>query len=307
MTRNTNVSPLRADCEAFLKGSEQAEGGRAALSIDMVSYLNTPIVYEYVEKDGSTEKDDFAVHEMVTNKPYNAKGEFHKTLQGHRRAALISSLFGFETFNIPTKLSTAIDKLIPEAIALRHYYGRDDGSLAIRMVNVPGSIGNAKRRVIGFIPAGDMFQLVGDDGKPTTVTRKAMQSFTMIYAAHNNRRMPKSDEELLEFMLAYPVEADGKANVLFGGAKALTSAQFLERLVAAAREEGVLPALEKRDREKEDKGVSLKASTELVLASLDQVLTTDESDAVFSAEIEAVMDMVAERWAAYRVRFPILL
>lgn len=308
MTKLSNGSALRADMEQFLKGSEQAEGGRAAMAIDLTDYLGTPIVYTYADKDGTEYKDDFAVRDIVLNKPRNdGDGSESKIVQGHRREALLVNLFGFESYAIPSKMRTAIDKLIPEAIALKHYYGRDDGSLAVRMHKVPGDIGKTSRRVIGGIPAGDMFALVDGEGALTTLGRKSLRLFPAIFRAHT-KRDARDDTELTEFMLAFNVEADGKASSLFDGSKALTSAQFLDSLVKQARADGVLPAIESRNTKgKVDKGDDLKSSAALVLSSLDTVLASEESDVVFSADIETLLDTVAERWAAYRCQYPRLL
>ena len=307
MTKLSNAPALRADMEQFLRGSEQAEGGRAAMAIDLTEYLNTPIVYTYADKDGTEYKDDFVVKDIVLNKPRNEDGSESKTVQGHRREALLCSLFGFESYAIPNKMRTAIDKLIPEAIALRYYYGREDGSLAVRMHKVPGDIGKTSRRVIGGIPAADMFALVDGEGALTTLGRKSLRLFPAIFRAHN-KRDARDDTELSEFMLAFNVEADGKASSLFDGSKALTSAQFLDSLVKQARADGVLPAIESRNTKgKVDKGDDLKSSAALVLSSLDAVLGSEESDVVFSADIETLLDTVAERWAAYRCQYPRLL
>ncbi len=307
MTKLSNAPALRADMEAFLRGSEQSEGGRAAMAIDLVEYLTTPIVYTYADKDGTEYKDGFVVQDIILNKPKNDDGTKADTVQGHRREALLCQLFGFESYAIPDKMRTAIDKLIPEAIALRHYYGRDGGSLAVRMHKVPGDVGKTSRRVIGAIPAGDMFQLVDGEGALTTLGRKSLRLFPAIFRAHT-KRDARDDSELAEFMVAFGVEADGKASSLFNGSKSLTSAQFLKRLVDQARADGVLPAIEQRNTKgKVDKGDDLKASAALVLTSLDAVLTTDESNVVFSPEIETVLDTIAERWAAYRSAFPRLI
>ena len=305
MTKLNNAPALRANMEAFLKGSEGAEGGRAAMSLDLVDYLNTPIVYSYADRDGTEYRDDFAVKDIVLNKPRNERdGSESKVVQGHRREALLCNVFGFQPYAIPPRMRSAIDKLIPEAIAIKHYFTREDGSLSIRMGKVPGDLDKTSRRVIGGIAASDMFALVDDEGKLTMLGRKSMRMFPAIYRAHNKRDV-RDDTELQRFMLAYEVEADGRASSLFDGSKALTSAQFLDKLVIAARAEGVLPALVARDTKgKVDKGNDLKASAALILASIDTVMTSDESDIEFSLDLGTVLDAVAERWAAYRCRFP---
>ena len=304
MTKATNIPVLRSDMEAFLKGSEGAEGGRAALALDLVDYLDTPVVHTYADKDGTEYRDDFAVRDIVMNKPRNEDGSESKTVQGHRREALLCSVFGFESYAIPQRMRTAIDKLIPEAIAIRHYYGRYfDGSLSIHMAKVPGDLAKTSKRVIGGISAVDMFPLLDGEGKLSALGKKSLRLFPAIFRAHN-KRDAKDDAELETFMLAFEVEADGRASSLFDGAKALTSAQWLDKLVARARVDGVLPPLATRDTKgKVDKGIDLKASAALVLSSLDEVLGSDEG-VTFSVELETMLDSVAERWAAYRSAFP---
>ena len=299
-----NYNPLIADMEQYLKGAEQSEGGRVALSLDMVAFLDTPIVHKYQDKDGTEYTDDFRVSDLVLNKPRNDDGSESKTVQGHRREAALINLFGFESWNIPPRMRTALDRIIPEAIALRHYYGRDDGSLSVRMVKVPGDLNKTSRRVLGGIPAGDMFELVDKEGALNTLGKKTLRLFPAIYRAHTKRDAP-DDATLAEFMLAFQVEADGRASSLFDGAKALTSVQFLDKLVAAARAEGVLPAKDTRNTSgKTDKGADLKGSASLCLSSLDAVLTRDDSEVTFSAEVELMFDAIAERWAAYRSAYP---
>jgi hypothetical protein len=289
--------------EAFLKGSEGAEGGRAAMALDLVDYLSTPVVYTYADKDGTEYRDDFAVRDIVMNKPRNEDGSESKTVQGHRREALLCSVFGFESYAIPQRMRTAIDKLIPEAIALWNYYGRSDGSLSVRMAKVPGDLAKTSKRVIGGISAVDMFPLLDGEGKLSALGKKSLRLFPAIFRAHN-KRDARDDTELETFMLAFEVEADGRASSLFDGAKALTSAQWLDKLVGKARADGVLPPLATRDTKgKVDKGVDLKASAALVLSSLDEVLGSDEG-MTFSVELETMLDSVAERWAAYRSAFP---
>lgn len=299
-----NINPLIADMEAFLKGSEQAEGGRVAMSLDMVPFLGTPIVYKYADRDGTEYTDSFNVCDLVLDKPRNEDGSESKTVQGHRREAVLINLFGFESWNIPHRMRTALDKIIPEAIALRYYYGRDDGSLSVRMVRVPGDVDKTSRRVLGGIPAGDMFELVDKDGSLNTLGKKSLRLFPAIYRAHVKRDAP-DDSVLTDFMLSFSVEADGRAASLFDGAKSLTSVQFLDKLVTAARGEGVLPPKEKRDTSgKASKGEDIKSSASLCLASLDAVLSRDDSDVTFSADLELLFDTLADKWAAYRQAFP---
>lgn len=299
-----NYNPLIADMEAFLKGAEQSEGGRVAMALDLVAFLDTPIVHSYQDKDGTGYTDSFTVKDIVLDKPRNDDGSESKVVQGHRREAMLINLFGFVPWNIPQRMRTVIDKIVPEAIALRHYFKRDDGSLSVRMVKVPGDLDKTSRRVLGGIAASDMFELVDKEGALNTLGKKSLRLFPAIYRAHTKRDAP-DDAMLTEFMLAFQVEADGRASSLFDGAKALTSVQFLDKLVAAARAEGVLPAKDTRNTSgKTDKGTDLKGSASLCLSSLDEVLKTDGSDVTFSSELELMFDAIAERWAAYRSAFP---
>jgi hypothetical protein len=299
-----NYNPLLADMEAFLKGAEQSEGGRVALSVDMVAFLNTPIVHKYSDKDGTEYTGSFRVRDLVLDKPRNDDDSESKVVQGHRREAALINLFGFESWNIPQRMRTALDRIIPEAIALQHYYKREDNTMSIQMVKVPGDLNKTSRRVLGGIPAGDMFELVDKEGALNTLGKKSLRLFPAIYRAHTKRDAP-DDATLAEFMLAFKVEADGRASSLFDGAKALTSVQFLDRLVAAARAEGVLPPLATRNTSgKTDKGADLKGSASLCLSSIDHVLSADDSDVAFSQEVELMFDAIAERWAAYRSAFP---
>lgn len=302
MANKSNISPLIADVREFLNGSDQAEGGRAALSLHLVAYLATPFVHRYTVKDGTEYTDSFTVRDLVMDKPRNEDGSFASNVQGHRRETALVELFQFDKWNIPQRMQAALDKIVPEAIAVHHYFGRNDGTISLRMERVPGSLGKSSRRVIGGIAAGDMFELLDKEGKPTALARKSMKAMLPIFRAHK-KRDARDDGELLEFMLAYEVPADGCRSSLFGDAKALTSSQFLKTLVERAIGDGVLPAPPKRDRERGDKGSSFAADAASVLAVLDGVLATDESPVAFDAKIEEVMDRVCQKWAAYRAAF----
>ena len=86
-----NYNPLLADMQDFLRGSETAEGGRVAMSLDMVSFLDTPIVYKYHDKDNTEYTDSFKVSDIVLDKPRNEDGSESKVVQGHRREALTAA------------------------------------------------------------------------------------------------------------------------------------------------------------------------------------------------------------------------
>lgn len=303
MTKNTNASPLQADAREYLTGNDRAEGGRAAMSLHMVPYLATPIVARFHDAKADVDVvDSFTIRDLVMNKPRNVDGSMNVGLQGQRREAAIIDLFGFDKWNIPPRIQTAMDKIVPEAIAVWHYFGRVDGSLSIHMERVLGSVDGTNRRVIGGIAAGDMFELQDKEGQPTNLAKKSMKAMGTVFKAIK-RRDAKSDAELLEFMLAYEVCADGKQNSLFGDAKALTSSQFLKALVEKAIADGVLPAPAKRDRPREDKGASFAADAANVLAVLEGVLNTDESPVAFDEKLEGVIEQICLKWAAYKAAF----
>lgn len=307
MQKKLNVAPLIAHMRDFLTGSDKAEGGRAALSLDMVAYLSTPFVYSFLDGDDVRVTDDFVVSDLVLNKPRNADGSDNKALQGRRRVVVLTDLFGLDPDMIPHKMQTALDKLIPEAIALRwRYEGSEHAKPAnIRMVKVFGDVNGTQKQVLGGIAARDMFDLVDDKGELTALGRKSLRVFPALYrAAH--KRDAVDEATLTAFMCAYPVEADGRGHMFFDGTRALTSAKYLDKLVEQARAAKVLPAKAVRVPAAggTDKGKAVSEAAALVVSSLDAVLTTDESAVPFGDDLAKLLDTVVARWAAYRAKYP---
>lgn len=298
----SNISPIVAHARDFLSGSDKAEGGLVAMALDTVGLLDA--IYS-CPIEGSESRDVFTTADLVLNKPKNGDGTDSKNGQGARRAAWLCDNFNYEfASEVPSRLSVQVDRLVPQAIALRHYYGDDKGGLSIKLVKERGDVRDGHRYVLGKVPAGDMFELVDDGGKPNARARKARDAFAELFE-DKVRREPRNDEELYEFMLAYPVSANGRVSIKFGGATALTSSQFLKRLVERARADGVLPPkAASAVKMPTDKGSTFSASVADVLKGLDMILETDESDVALTKQLEGQCDLLASKWAAYRVLYP---
>lgn len=298
----SNVSPIMAHAVDYLSGSDRAEGGLAAMALDTVGLLGS--IYS-CPIEGSEARDVFTTEDLVLNKPRNGDGTESKNGQGARRAAWLCDTFNYrEAWEVPARLVVQVDRLVPQAIAARHYYCDADGKLTLRMAKERGDVGGTMRLVIGGIPASDMYELVDERGELNSRARKSMSMFEPIFQAHQ-KRAARNEEELREFMLAYPVNANGKADPLFGGAKALTSAQFLKGLVDQARADGVLPPkASAAPKMPTDKGSTFAASVADVLKGLDMILETDESDVALTKQLEEQCDALASKWAAYRVLYP---
>lgn len=306
----SNVSPLVADMRAYLEGQDKSEGGIAAMTINFVPVLGSILSCPDLSDDTGTKRDVFKVKEYVLNKPRNDDGSASTLQQGARNTAMMTDLFGFETYNIPHAARTARDKALPAAIAVAHYYPSDRGLGGLRVVPTVATSGNGKRNVIGNVPAADMFDLVNPDGTLTGSGKATLADFTEEFHSRKSR-FPKDDAELLAFMLTYPCSTTGKAAPKFRNAqgnplKALSTSEFLKRLTARAIADKVLPApAPKKPRTPVDAGTDLVQSVKLV-SDWVALIAADDGEPVAAPLVahEKLMDQLCERWAAYRVANP---
>lgn len=304
-----NVSPLVADMREYLIGQDKTEGGIAAMSIHLVDVLNSIMSCEASEPD--MPRDVFKVREYVTNPYRNADGSESKVQQGLRNTAMMTTLFGFEAFAIPDNARSARDKALPAAIALDHYFRGADGKLMVRVEPTFGSTGG-KRNVIGGIPAADMFDLVDDKGALTSAGKATLRGDALRgQFLRDKRRLPKDDGELTSYMLTYEVSTSGQLDSMFKTgagqpARTLSTSRFLSDLRKRAETDGVLIAKPRnRKSERDDSGTDIDKSTKLLVDWVGMMLTPDgEAAAAPSPEREAMMDKLAEAWAAYRCQYP---
>lgn len=305
-----NVSPLVADMRAYLEGNEKSEGGIASMSIHLADSLRAILSCEYV--DGSSGRDVFEVQDFILNKPRNEDGSVKQAQQAARNTAMLTQLFGFESYAIPDGAKQARDKALSAAIALSHFYRDADGKLSVYVRSVPGSTGG-KRNVIGGIPAKDMFELVDDKGELTVAGRATLAAFAPVFH-REKKRFPKDDAELRDFMLFYPVESTGSLDPTFRSAKgqplkAKSTSRFLKDLVERAIKEGVHPApVPKSPKAPVDGGIDLERSVKLLTDWVGMLNEPDgEVEVAPNVEREAMLDKLCEGWAHYRAANPRLI
>jgi hypothetical protein len=294
---NSNRSLLLRGCDAVVRHLDQVAGGYALMCIGWLDYLNTPIVHTVGEGD-SAERDSFLVHELATAK--DAK------VQGARGRAVLSDVLGIkpDDFGVyPAAAVTARDKTLPAAVVISKVYGgikSKDNPRGLELVQVPGN-GGKLRYVVGNIPAGDMFELLEESGALNKRGRAAAATLRPVFV-HIHKREP-SPEELVEFILAYPQQADGSTNTLFGGQN-WTQDKMLTVLRARGVEMGLLPAPNPKGTAGKVK--ELAKSLQWVSETLGAVMAVDDDGkpAPVSAEIARMMDNLAESWAAYRAARP---
>lgn len=301
----SNVSAVRNDMRDILEGGQRKDGGQVSLSFNLVPLLDTPIVHRWSE-DGNEYLDDFVVRDFVVRKPKNEQGGLHKNLQTARRNAILSNLFGYgeEAFD-NSAVKSALDKALPSAIVLQHYYGKDGGKLSLSLSYFAGDV-EGRKRVIAGIPAADMFELIVVDaeGKETlTATGKRALGKVDEPFFDSKGRLPKDDAERRAFMLGRALVTSGAMHPTYG-VRTLTAVQFLDTLKARGVLDGVLPPIAPRNGKGKDAGKSLSEAVAFVVKEIDGFLMADESAEPLTLDMERKLDELAERWAAYRVANP---
>lgn len=299
----SNVLPLVVDMRSYLEGHDKTEGGLASMAVNFVPVLDSILSCPDMSDDTGSKRDVFKVKDYILNKPRNADGSFSSIQQAARNTAMMTDLFGFESYNIPHAAKTARDKALPAAIAIAHYYPN-----GLRIVPTASTYG--KRNVLGGIPAADMFDLVNPDGTLTGSGKSTLADFTEEFYSRKSR-FPKDDAELVTFMLTYPCSTTGKAAPKFRNAqgnplRALASSEFLKRLTARAIADKVLPAIvPKKPKTPVDAGTDLGKSAKLLADWVAALVDPDgEPLAAPMPEHEKLMDSLAEKWAAYRAANP---
>jgi hypothetical protein len=305
MSNKSNVSAVRNDMRDILEGGQRKDGGQVSLAFNLVPLLDSPIVHRWAE-DGNEYVDDFAVRDFIVRKPKNEQGGLHKNLQTARRNAILSNLFGYgeEAFDNGA-VKSALDKALPSAIVLQHYYTGANGKLSLSLSYFAGDV-EGRKRVIAGVPAADMFDLVTVDGEGretlTAAGKRAMDKGDEAFFEVKGR-LPKNDDERRSFMLARPLVTSGAPHSTYG-IKALTAVQFLEALKARGVVDGIIPAGPPRNTKGKDAGKSLSEAVAFVVKEIDGFLTADESAEPLTLDMERKLDELAERWAAYRVANP---
>ena len=301
----SNVSAVRNDMRDILEGGQRKDGGQVSLSLNLVPLLDTPIVHRWAE-DGNEYVDDFVVRDFITRKPKTDQGAQHKNLQTARRNAILSNLFGYgeEAFDNGA-VKSALDKALPSAIVLRHYYAKESGKLSLSLSYFAGDV-EGRKRVIAGVPAADMFDLVtvdaeGNETLTATGKRSMGKGDGSFYEIKG--RLPRDDAERRSFMLSRPLVTCGSMHPTYG-VKTLTAVQFLDGLKARGIIDGVLPPIAPRNGKPKDEGKSLSEAVAFVVKEIDGFLTADESSEPLTLDMERKLDELAERWAAYRVANP---
>lgn len=306
MGNTSNVSAVRNDMRDILEGGQRKDGGQVSLSFNLVPLLDTMLVHRWTDS-GTEYVDSFAVRDFITRKPKTEQGGLHKTLQTCRRNAILSQVFGYDAEAFDNgAVKSALDKALPSAIVLQHYYTNAKGKLSLSLSYLAGDV-EGRKRVIAGVPAADMFDLITVDaaGKETlTPAGKRALGKTDEGFFELKGRLPKNDGERRTFMLSRPLVTSGSAHPTYG-VKTLTSVQFLDALKARGVADGVLPPIAPRDSKgKDDAGKSLSEAVAFVVKEIDGFLTADESAEPLTLDMEAKLDALAERWAAYRAANP---
>lgn len=306
MRTKSNASLLMQGFGNLVTGSDTVEGGLAQMILGWLPVLDTPIRWS-VGEGAEAKSEVFTAAEYVIKPAANTK------LQGFRLAAIGADLLGRPDDVEPLRgaLKGNVVKTLRAAVAVRHFYGDK-----LRLITVLGH-GGKKRSAIMGIPAGDMFDLLeklpeGSEPKLNSAGRAVGNLF--IRARSKSSRRAYTDAQLVAAVLSEEVACDGQADEKYG--VTWSSVQFCERMFKRGVAAGLLPDAKSRNTG-DDVGEHAAKTAQTVKnfsAKIEQVrdwlmmcnAPDGEVQIAPTPEQEAVLDVIAEQWAAYRSAHPIL-
>jgi hypothetical protein len=314
MTNKSNASLLMQGYSNLVTGRDTIDGGLAQMVLGWLPVLDTPLRWSIGE--GAE-----AVAGMFSAAEYVAKPLDDTKKQGVRLAVIGTDLLGRPDDVEPMSgaLKGDVTESLRAAVAVRAFYINRSEQTGVtrnklRLVTVMGASGK-RRSVIAGIPAGDMFDLLEKqaEGLPPKLNAKGRAVANTLAKAHRGAR-PLTDAQLIERVLSAEVACDGAIDRDYG--RTWTTKQFCAVMFKRAIAAGLLPEPKSRGGS-DDVGEHAVKSAQAVKnfsAKIEQVrdwLTmcnapNGEVQIAPTKEQEAVLDMIAEQWAAYRSSHPIL-
>jgi hypothetical protein len=309
MNKQSNASLLMQGYSNLVTGMETVEGGLAQMVLGWLPSLDTPLRWSVGE--GADAKA-----EMFSAREYVSKPADDSKRQGFRMAAIGSNLLGRpeDTDPMSTSLKGRVTESLRAAVAAHHFYSNDKGDSKLRLVTLTGA-GGKKRSVIMGVPAGDMFDLLEKqaDGLPPKLNAKGRAVANTLAKQHKGAK-PLTDAQLLERVLSAEMACDGSFDRDYG--KTWSAADFCKHMFKRGIAAGLMP--EPKTRATGDDVGEHASKTALTVkafsAKIEQVrdwlkmcnAPDGEVQIAPTKEQEAVLDVIAEQWAAYRSAHPIL-
>jgi hypothetical protein len=288
----------------LVTGIETVEGGLAQMVLGWLPVLDTPLRWSVGE--GAEAKS-----EVFTASEYVIKPADDSKRQGFRMAVIGSDLFGRPDDAEPMSvgLKGRVTESLRAAVAVRHFYGDK-----LRLVTLTGS-GGKKRSVVMNVPAGDMFDLLEKqaEGAPPKLNAKGRAVANTLAKLHRGAK-PLTDAQLMAKVLGQGLACDGAIDRDYG--KTWSSADFCKVMFKRGIAAGLMPEPKSRGGS-DDVGEHAAKSAQAVKnfsAKIEQVrdwlsmcnAPNGEVQIAPTKEQEAVLDVIAEQWAAYRSAHPVL-
>ncbi len=294
MTKINNASLLIRAADAAILGDDVSSG---ALAMGLIGAMET--AYAPLVAVLGDDRFPFVAADYL-RKPRKLDGKVDAKLHSARSAAMMVDLYGQASENIAPAVQTLRDKTFAAGV-----YAECAG-LKLKLVKVTGRSGKARHCVEG-VPAGVVLKLFDDNNKPTSAYDKAAGVLKSALTVTNKGKTP-SDADIRNAVLGFPLVCDGADHPMFG-VKVPTTGQLCSILKGKAASAGLSDPIEGRASRTADGdgGDKLLEHATAIKTALDVFLAPEgESDKAPSRDFEAAMDVVAERWAAYRVANPVL-
>lgn len=310
MTSKSNISLLMQGFGSLIEGLEKQEGGKSQMILGWLPVLDTPLRWS-IGEGADAKCEIFSAREYVTKPAADNK------VQGLRLAVIGSDLLGR-----PETAGPMIDTLknnvlatLRAAIAVQHFYLNDKGVCSLSLASLQGG-SNKPRKVLAGVPARDVFDLLEKmpDGVAPALNaagKKVLDANAMKRA--NEGLKPLSAAKAFDAVINDKVTL-GVIHPVYG--RVMSPSKFCDALIKRGVAAGLMPEPKPRGGSDDVGGHAHKSAqaAKNFSAKIEQVrdwLTMcnapdGEVQIAPTKEQEAVLDMIAEQWAAYRSAHPIL-
>ena len=261
----TNAAPLAEAAKAFNGAETQRQRGTALSVVGLAQAWDVPILV-------TIDKDTIV---GVTLADYRFdKMKEDGTKDGKFRAAfleaILSILYGLDKNEQTDAVKVGFKRSFDGACALAYIP-------ELQMVSAKGS-------TLAGIPLALAVELVNAKGEPTETCKRIRKG---IEAAANFNGDTVTEKQIDDRLTKTVVTCDGQNHPIFG--KLPSASAIAAKLGEVAREQGLLPAKESRNREKADgskDAEKFSASVDFITQVMKSINQSEESEIAFTDELE---------------------
>jgi hypothetical protein len=310
MTNKSNASLLMQGYGSLVEGIEKQEGGKSQMILGWLPVLDTPLRWS-VGEGADAKSEIFTAREYITKPHKDTK------VKGLRMAVIGSDLLGRPETAGPMVggLKGNVTDTLRAAIAVEHFYGNGKGGSSLSLVSLLGA-GGKSRKLLAGIPARDVFDLLekmpeGSAPALNTAGRAVLNANAI--QRGNEGLKPLSATKALNDVINSKVTL-GVTHAVYG--KVMSPTEFCKALIKRGVAADLMPDPVSRGGSDDvgEHANKTAQATKNFSAKIEQVrdwLTMcnapdGEVQIAPTKEQEAILDVIAEQWAAYRSAHPVL-